>query len=195
MRTTAQKIDAGQLRDLVEVLRLDQVEQGYLWTPIGSIRAEATLSDKSNYFARSGVGARDVGFVLRHRPALSLDNALRWRGPQGWEHCMITSITPIDRLYDSVRCARVRLRDCLAEANHTPPGPRFPGVLAEKYVRHEQLDPLAVNIITYVLVTPKAVELKRGSIVTVDGVAYEVQVGHLLDEWKNEFEIMKVVDL
>nr|MCR4936519.1 hypothetical protein [Oscillospiraceae bacterium] len=86
MRTTAHKIDAGQLRDQVEVLELTSAERRYTWSPVASCRAEATLSDKSNYFARSGVGARDVSFVLRHRPALSLDNALRWRGPQGWEH-------------------------------------------------------------------------------------------------------------
>lgn len=197
MKTTCDKVDAGILRDRVGVLRLqlDEISNSYEWTRIRSIAAEAEVSGKSNLFSRVGIGARDVVFTVRHRDDLTCADALSWRGPAGWEHCFITEITPLDRLFDRVRCARVRLVDCVAEANHTPHGPEFPAVLTEKYVGHEQLEPLAVNVITYVLVTPKAVELKRGSIVEVGGVPYEVQVGHLLDEWKNEFEIVRTVDL
>lgn len=53
----------------------------------------------------------------------------------------------------------------------------FPAVLTEKYLKHEQLEPYAINLITYVLVTPPSVELKRGGLVQVDGTAYEVQLG------------------
>lgn len=199
MQTTCDKIDAGALRDRVCLLALgyDEEHRRWSWEPVLGcfLRVSAELSEKTNLFSKVGIGARDVSFVLRHWNDLSPANALSWDGPGGWEHCFITAVEPIDRLYDRVRCARVSLADCIAEANHEPTGPQFPGILTEKYVGHEQLDPLAVNIITYVLVTPKAVELKRGSIVEVDGVPYEVLTGHLLDQWKNEFEIGRTVDL
>ena len=54
---------------------------------------------------------------------------------------------------------------------------------------------MAVNTLTYVLVTPKAAALEPGSLAEVDGVPYEVQVAHTLDRWKNEYEIVRVVDL
>ena len=68
-------------------------------------------------------------------------------------------------------------------------------MLTEKYVRYEQPDPYAVNRLTYVLVTPKAVVLQRGGLVTVNGVNYEVQTAHTLDQWKNEYEVFRTDDL
>ena len=55
--------------------------------------------------------------------------------------------------------------------------------------------PYSTNAITYVLVTPKAIQLQRGGLVGVDGTNYEVQLAHVLDPWKNEYEIMRREDL
>lgn len=190
-------IDAGSLRDRLIILKFTffPEENEWRWVEAHASAGKAQLSEKKNLFSAVGIGARDVSFTVRHRADLTLANAIRWKGPEGWEHCFIASILPLDRRYDTVRCARVELARCLAEANHAPTGAYFPGVLAEKYVGHEQLDPLAVNTTTYVLVTPKAVELKRGSIVEVDGTPYQVLLGHYLDGWKNEFEIGRTEDL
>ena len=43
--------------------------------------------------------------------------------------------------------------------------------------------------------TPKAVELKRGSIVEAGGEPYHVLLGHYLDAFKNEYEIVRVIEL
>lgn len=190
-------IDAGALRERLRVLELryDAEANAYRWESAWQTRGRAGLSEKRNLFSSAGVGARDVTFTLRRRDALTLHHAIAWHGRGGWEHCFITAITPINRLYDAVRCARVKVVDCAAEANHAPAGPRFPGILTEKYVSHDSPDLHDINTVCYVLVTPKAVELKFGSIVEVGGVPWHVRLGHCLDEFKNEFEIVREVDL
>ena len=68
-------------------------------------------------------------------------------------------------------------------------------MLTEKHLKWEQPEPYSINRITYVLVTPKAIRLQRGGLVGVDGTNYEVQLAHVLDPWKNEYEIMRREDL
>lgn len=190
-------IDAGALRERLRVLTLrhDAEANAYRWETAWETRASAALSEKRNLFSSVGVGARDVSFTMRRRDELTLHNAVAWYSRGDWEHCFITAITPVNRLYDAVRCARVEVADCLAGANHDPTGPRFPGILTEKYVSHDSPDLHDVNITCYVLVTPKAVELTNGSIALVGGVPYHVLLGHYLDGFKNEFEIVREDDL
>ena len=190
-------IDAGALRERLQVLELrhDAEANAWCWVKARSTRASAVLSEKKNLFSSVGVGARDVTFTVRCRDGLTLENAISWHGRGGWEHCFITAITPIDRLHDAVRCARVSVADCLAEANHVPTGPRFPGILTEKYVSHDSPDLHDINTTCYVLITPKVIDLKRGSIVEIGGVPYHVLLGHYLDEYKNEYEIVREADL
>lgn len=190
-------IDAGALRERLRVLELrhDAEANVYRWETAWETRASAALSEKRNIFSSAGVGARDVTFTLRRRDGLTLHNAIAWHSRGGWEHCFITAITPVNRLYDAVRCARVELADCLAEANYTPTGPRFPGILTEKYVSHASPDLHDTNITCYVLVTPKEIELTKGSIVEIGGVPWHVLLGHYLDGFKNEFEIVREADL
>ena len=190
-------IDAGALRERLRVLELrhDAEANAWRWETAWNTRASAALSEKRNLFSGVGVGARDVAFTLRRRDELTPHNAILWYGRGGWEHCFITAISPIDRLYDAVRCARVEILDCLAEANHAPTGARFPGVLTEKYVSHDSPDLHDINTTCHVLVTPKQIEMKRGSIVEVGGEPYHVMLGHYLDGFKNEYEIVREVDL
>ena len=70
----------------------------------------------------------------------------------------------------------------------------FRGVLTEKYARYEREETHAENETSYVLVTPKVIPLRSGDLVTVqEGPAkgvYHVAVCHVLDAWKNEYEIV-----
>ena len=79
--------------------------------------------------------------------------------------------------------------ECRADVHKTAPGMAFQGILTEKYLRYEQEKPMATNTLTYVLVTPKAVELTRGGLVEVAGEPHVVQVAHTLDPAKNEYEL------
>ena len=70
----------------------------------------------------------------------------------------------------------------------------FPGVLTERYVRYEREEDHAEHEASYVLVAPKPIQLRAGDLVTVqEGPAkgvYHVAVCHVLDAWKNEYEIV-----
>ena len=187
-------INAGALRERLEVLELTRSERDgvetWSWESVRRTWARAEVSDKTCLFSSVGIGARRVVFTLR-RQDLTLHQAFRWKG----QHCFLTSIVPDGLDHLTVTAALVDIVDCLAGAGEAAPGPRFPGVLTEKYLKHEQETPMAVNTLTYVLVTPKAAALESGSLTEVDGVPYEVQVAHTLDRWKNEYEIVRVVDL
>ena len=66
-------------------------------------------------------------------------------------------------------------------------------------MRYETEDSYAKAKRLLVLVTPKAVQLLEGDLVTVtEGPAaavYNVQSSHVLDEYKNEYEIMYSRDI
>lgn len=194
-------IDAGRLTERVQVLRLTEKEPGvWSWEPERPARAQIELSTKRSLFSDIGIGARSAEIVLR-RQAISLHNALLWGGT----HLFLTSIVPEGRthlrveaaLVEPVMCLGVRTEDGLGEGNR--PENRevmrieFPGVLTEKYLRHESEDTHAETDITYVLVLPKPIVLKAGDLVTVkEGPAkavYNVTSVHVLDPYKNEVEM------
>lgn len=180
-------IDAGKLDQHLEVLELKKTAEGtWEWVQVRRSWASVTPQFKSNLFSRVGIGAKDMAVVMRRRE-LTLHHALRWKG----QHLLLTSIIPRGRLHLEINAAMVDVVECLANPAKTPAGPRFPGVLTEKYVGHEQLDPNAVVSTTFVLVTPKAISLRPGNIVMVAGGYYRVQVAHELDAWKNEYEIAR----
>ena len=71
----------------------------------------------------------------------------------------------------------------------------FPGVLTEKYARHEQAWPMSANELGLILVTPKAITLRPGCLVEARDAVWEVLVPHELDPSKNEYEIGRRTDL
>lgn len=180
---------AGDLKDLVQVLDFQETEPGrWAWVPGRKAWAQVTQTSKTNLFSKVGVGARDAAVVLRKQP-LTLHQALFWKG----QHLFLTSAVDRGRMHLDVQAALVDLVDC--QADPAEDGAHFPAVLTEKYIRHEQMEPLAVNTTSFVLVTPKVIDLEEGRLVDVDGVPYEVQMAHRLDRYKNEFEIVRKADL
>ena len=179
-------IDAGALRDALEVLELTRSPAGtWTWTTVRKAQGRVTLATKHNLFSSVGIGARGAEILLR-RQALGLHNALLW----GEQYLFLTAILPEGRLHLTVQAALVDLAQCRTEA-----GASFPAVLTEKHLKWEQPEPYSINRITYVLVTPKAIQLTRGKLVEVNGVNYEVQLAHVLDAYKNEYEIVRTEDL
>ena len=190
MIKTGSGVEVGRLNDRVEVLQLRETaeENGTAWTweTVRRTWAMAELSARANVYSVHGLGAAGVSFTLRRQP-MELESALRWRG----QHCLITAIRPLGRLYLTVDAALVVLSQC--EDRYT--GTKFPAVMTEKYLGHQQLDPLAVNTLRHVLVTPKCIRLKPGKLVEVDGESWPIQTAHLLDPYKNEYELERTVDL
>lgn len=181
----------GAMNRWMQVLRLEKTKTGWVWGEERGTWAGLSLGTEKNLFSRVGLGARNCTMHLRAQ-RLSLDQALKW----GTQHIFLTSIQPgEDRGHLLVQGAFVELADCAASTPHSPDGETFPAVLTEKYLAHEQMNPYAVNRLTYVLVTPKVIVLQRGGIVAVNGIRYEVQVAHSLDPHKNEYEIFRTDEL
>ena len=194
-------IDAGDLSERLELLELRETEAGtWEWVGIGRLWAQVEVDGGKNLFSSVGIGARNAKLVLRTRP-LTLHQALRWKE----QHLFLTGITKLDRMHLSVQAALVEPVGCLATRTEDTVGEAgrpttaetmrltFPGVLTEKYARYEREETHAEGETGYVLVTPKAITLKAGDLVTVqEGPGkdvYHVTARHVLDPYKNEYEV------
>ncbi len=200
-------IDAGDLSERLELLELEETQPDtWEWVSRGRLWAQVEVDGGKNLFSSVGIGARNAKLVLRTRP-LSLCQALRWRG----QHLFLTGITKLDRMHLNVQAALVNVVTCLATRTEDTVGAAgrpvaaetmrisFPGILTEKYARYEREETHAENDTSYVLVVPKEISLQAGDLVTVqDGPAkavYAVTICHVLDHFKNEYEIARRGDV
>ncbi|MFR1050273.1 MAG: hypothetical protein ACLSE7_00885 [Lachnospirales bacterium] len=178
-------INVGELRERVSLLALTGTGGSWAWAERGKLWAKAEKKTGRNLFSTVGLGGRGLSLTVRRRE-LTLHNALLWRG----QHCFLTDIRDNGRLYLDVDAALVTPVACVYR------GMSFPAVRTEKYTAWRQEAPMSVNLLTFVLVVPKAVpELTPGELVTVAGEAWEVRVPHTLDEYKNEYEVGRTVEL
>lgn len=186
-------IGAGDLRERVQVRRLvyDEDTDTWEWATDWGTWAKAEQSDRTCIFSTVGIGARSVTFTLRKNALVTLDHAFLWRG----HFCFLASLTdgPRPGLME-VKAALCETAKCRKDVDRSPAGCRFPGVLTEKYLRHEQERPQSSTETVLVLVTPKVIELAAGSLVEAGGRDYEVRVCHTLDPHKNEYEIARKAD-
>lgn len=182
----------NDLKERVGVLTLARAEEEdrLVWTETRRTWAAAVQDDRRNLFSSVGVGARGVIFTLRSPPHLTLFQALRWRGM----HCFLTAITGASPGFSTVKAALAEPVECVKDADREAPGTRFPGILTEKYVGHEQPDLHGEVTTLYVLVTPKEIRLAPGSWVTADGEQHLVLCPHELDPYKNEYEVRRRKD-
>ena len=197
-------VDAGSLDQRLTILSLQETSPNtFAWVETGKVWANVTQDGSKNYFSSVGLGARNAKIIMRRIP-IDMAKALRW----GSQHLFLTSITQRDRMHwdvaaalvDVVTCAMDRTTTQVDKANGNrpikvqAPTVTFPGVLTEKYVGYNREDPHAKSTTPLILVTPKAVVLEEGDVVTVqEGPAkavYNVQGSHVLDRYKNEYEIV-----
>lgn len=178
----------GEFRRRLTKLRLETTPEEIVWRESDGIWAKAERRSGGNIFSSVGLSAESWTFTIRAQDLTTAD-ALRL----GLQHHFITSIEEELPGFFTVQTARVNIVQCQADLRDG--GLRFPAALTEKYIRHDQQLPPAVNTSCFVLVTPKQVDLKEGSLVDVAGEAYCVQIGHRLDAVKNEFEIVRARDL
>jgi hypothetical protein len=197
----SEQIGAGRLNKAVQVLELQETAPGaWEWVSIRRTWAMLTLQTKKNLFSTVGIGAHGAEIVLR-RQDLTLHNALL----RGEQHLFLSAILPEGRLHlrvqaalvEPVTCLATRTEDTVGEAGRPTTAETmrmtFPGVLTEKYARYEREETHAENETSYVLVVPKAIQLQASDLVTVqEGSAkgvYYVTICHVLDPYKNEYEI------
>lgn len=186
------KLNVGFWRPVAEVLRLKSNDDAVTWRRLRRIRMYAERMKRPVLFSENGLSTEGWQFTVRAQDIRLMD-AIRWNG----NHFFLTSIEalPDRRDFLTITAAKVKCVSCVAAMETQRPGPSFPGVLTEKYIRHEQHMPDAVNLICYVLVTPKCVNLAPGSLVEINKTPYEVLVAHRLDAVKNEYECYRKADL
>lgn len=194
-------MNPGELNERVQILTL-KTEAGTMhWEVFKNIWAKVEITGKTNYFSKVGIGVLSVKFTMR-RQSLSLYDALCFRG----RHYFITGITPISNLHMEVETAKIEPVSCIQFSNKTTldqlnrpvdeqkPVLTFPGMLVEKYLRSNTETGHDEGELTLVLVTPKQVQVDAGKLIDVQGKPYKVAVCHMLDEYKNEYEIIRTED-
>lgn len=202
-------ITGSSLAQRIQILRLgyDEETNACAWEEDHWTWAAAEQDTRSNLFSAVGVGARGITFTIRKSSRLTLHHAFRWRG----RFCFLTAIMDGDPGFQVVKAALCEPVPCAAVPQRRVLGPgnrpqlaegtklSFPGVLTEKYVRYGQEDTYARTETAYVLVTPKQISLDAGALVTVhEGPAaglYNLLACHVLDEFKNEYEITRRRDV
>lgn len=177
------------MRDKVTILQLSHDEAGnvYQWEPLYTAWAGVQTDTKNNLFSAVGIGARGVTLTMWKNPRLTLHHAIRLKSGQ---FCFLTSIIPMeDGIHSTVQAALCTSVTCKSENDVT-----FPGILTEKYLGQQRFEPQSVNTTTFVLVTSAEISMDINSLVWIGGKSYEVQVSHVLDEFKHEFEISRRED-
>ena len=198
-------MNAGDFRHKLEILELVETEPDcYKWQKALIVWAKAEHPTGLNsVFAKNAMSAKTVRLTVHATTALSLHNALRLESDGHLALADINRDTPGFLLLTAAVVAPVT---CVAErtvtgmggynrpaVSHKPPV-TFPGIIAEKYLRQTQDEPMSRSDARYVLVTPKVIQLEVGELVTAGGFQCEIVVPHVLDPHKNEYEILRRYD-
>ena len=153
-------IDAGQLQERVEVLHLQETApRRYSWAVERRTWAAVDLTGRRQAFSTYGVGAAGVKLTIR-RQDISLAHALRWRG----QHCHIVTISSQGRGYLTVEAALVEVSACADRHRDV----EFPAILAERYLRFNELAPQDINVLRHVMNIIQ-LEQPEGVIATLGG--------------------------
>lgn len=196
------KINIGELNKRISVLELQKNGMNYSWEEARKIWAKYENLNKKNLFSQNGIGTKSVKFTIRAQN-LTLSNSFRYKN----DHYFLTDITEADRMYYEVTAAKVEPKICTVtrmvttkdKLNRPETKPQklmtFPGCVVEKYMGYKQEKPQTVSEIQYVSVTPKLIKLELADLIEIEGVTYSVQVTHTLDEYKNEYEIVRKSDI
>lgn len=200
-------VGAGDLRDRGRILILMERMPGvFAWVRDRPVWMQVELDSRKNLFSSVGLGARNAKLTIRTQ-RLSLYEAIAWGG----RALYITSMVVGRDGRTACEAAVVDFTDCTAsvegeisrDARNRPVlgirrTIRFPAVVTEQYVHYARDESHGVSSAGLVLVVPKAVPtLKAGDLVTLEGAQggpYDVQTAHLLDPYKNEYEIVRHQD-
>lgn len=202
------------LNTKIGLMMLEERATGmYEWRECRRFWAHIEHTGKTNLFSKAGIGVKTVAFTLRSTPYISLFHAIEYKGRQYF----ITDVNRDEPLYMTVTTADIQPVQCTVTRSEEREGPNksstlapcmqllFPACVTEKYMGFQQEDPMARTEAALVLVTPKPVRLEVHDIVKLgapgpEGAedtrpAFAIKVCHLLDEYKNEYEMTKVEDV
>ena len=158
--------------------------------------------NNATIFSKIGLSAKTVIFTV-HRTEISYFHSIQFG--EIWHY--ITDILPegvhmqiITAEVQRIECKVLRQGEEILDEHNRPQETEedfltFPAVLTEKYLKYAQDEVHGENDLTFVLVTPKEIQLIPGDLVEISGDFYNVRICHTLDEYKNEYEIQREKDV
>ncbi|MEG1492563.1 MAG: hypothetical protein RR394_09965 [Oscillospiraceae bacterium] len=189
---------AGELDTKLSVLQLLKTENCWAFNPFHQTFGHVEIKNTRNIFSTTAMSARTVEVTVR-RQAITLRDSLLWGDKQLFisaiddskKHLLtITAaeIAPVTVLRKIERYGKNEMNNPIRLA---PVEQTFPAWISEKYVKLEKDKPAANIETVFVLIVPKAVDvLAVGDLIVFGGAAYAVEICHLLDPNKNEYEIV-----
>lgn len=192
-----------------QLLRLEETKPNtFTWQPFKNIWINYQTDPRLNLFSKVGVGARSVIIKLQKDKDLTLSHSI---AVDGRIH-FISDILQDGALFQEIRCVNIKPTQCTAvrempgevdkETKRPSRGKKtnisFPAVLTEKYNRYNQLEPQIETQKILVMVTNKQILLEGSDLVYLAGHGdkpYILQISHTLDEFQNEYEISRKVEL
>ena len=180
-------MQTGDLREKVTLLTLQK--DGDVWTYQDgkTVYAAAKVSERGTILSSMGMGARAAEMTFRAANAPGLMQALRWRG----KTYVVSTVLPDLRLWTQITAALVELRTAKVKGVVT-----FPAIVLERYIRWASEKPMDTTAESYMLITPKEIELQAADLLAIDGLGtYHVTTLHRTDPAKNEYEILRSVEL
>ncbi len=196
-------MNVGELSDIINILSVEQVGNVYSWKELNSIFSKVKKSNSRNLYSFFGIGAKSIEFTIRklEYENLTQHNSINWNGL----HCVITDIIESDdKEYYVISAALVEPKTCTIKHTSKPTYNNlnnpvyseptiitFPAYITEKYVKYTQGQPMTTIESSIILITPKVISLNKGEIVTFNNKEYEVILDHVLDEYRNEYEILQ----
>lgn len=190
----------GRLNSRIEILGYEFQGNKYFWEAEKSVWANVTEDQKINIFSNVAKSGFSTVFTVRTQ-GVTPGRAIMWQD----RHYIIAGIREIDKLYTEISTVCLPVYDCTRyipdpdtasdEYNRLQtlsiPDFQFQGCIAEKYLGNEISQPHTIDETQYVLLTPKAVVLNRGELVLIGEDFYIVEICHMLDTVKNEYEISR----
>lgn len=186
-----------------ELLVLSRDENGdFSWTVQKALWTHLKETAKTNLFSKIGLGAKTAEFTLRKTNGITLHNAFLCGGrfyfltdiqPDGVVLLDITAACVRPVQWTLYRCTQTQ--DVYAGSGEPERLFCFPAPCVEKYLKFSQETPMAQTEASFVLVTPKAIELRVSDLVESSLGSFAVRMCHTLDEFKNEYEVYRKVDV
>ena len=195
-------MNPGKLRERGQILRLNG-ENTLEWQTLCDVWLKGQETGRRNLFSTLGIGAAGAEFLLRERD-LTLHDAILYRG----QHYFLTEIgrEGIHPIYYKVQAARITpqtvtvWRDQVSKGEYGRPlrEPEvigsFPGLITEKYLGSVEETMHIESEERLIVVAPKAAIYQTGDHFEIGENRYRVMVAHPFEDFKNEYEVKRVVD-
>ena len=199
-------MNAGDFGDRLEILELEETAPGtWEWVWQQTVWAKAEQQAFRSLISNNSITQRTTRFTVHANLSLTMHNALTF-ATGGGGHFHISDINRDKPGFHVLTAAFVEPQRCECRRTETGLGALnrpdvveldslvFPGILAEKYLRQNQGEPMSQSEYRFILIAPKCISLDIGELVDVGGRVCQVSVAHLLDPYKSEYEVVERSD-